>query len=81
MEKEQLKLHHYFYMTKKNILYFIRGWQGLKGRHSLYLDEALARALTRKLQLGQSDPNWESERSKHARISAPKCSWEVWGTL
>ena len=71
MEKEQRKLHHYY---DKKKLYFIRGWQGLKGRHSLCLDEALARALTRKLQLGQSDPNWESERSKRARISAPKCS-------
>ena len=33
-----------------------------------------SRALTRKLQLGPSGPNWESERSEHAR-SAPKCNW------
>ena len=35
--------------------------------------------LTRKLQLGPSGPNWESERSEHAHVSAPKCSWGVWG--
>ena len=29
------------------------------------------RALTRK--------RWESERREHAPISAPKCSWGVWG--
>ena len=40
-----------------------------------------SRALTRKLQLGPSGPNWESERSEHAR-SVPKCNWGgLGGTL
>ena len=35
--------------------------------------------LTRKLQLGPSGPNWESKRTEHARVSAPKCNWGVSG--
>ena len=35
-------------------------------------------ALTRKLQLGLSGPNWESECSKHAQVSAPNWSWGFW---
>ena len=42
-----------------------------------YISQHICRALTRKLQLGLSGPNWESERSEHACVSAPKCSWVV----
>ena len=39
--------------------------------------------LTRKLQLGPSGHNWDSESSEHARVSVPKYSWGwgVGGTL
>ena len=37
------------------------------------------RALTRKLQLGPSGPNWECECSEEVHVSAPKWSWRVWG--
>ena len=43
--------------------------------------QTVFRALTRKLQLGPPGPNWESEHSKHAGVSASKYSWEVWGVL
>ena len=44
---------------------------------------SIIRALSRKLELKPSVPNWESERSEHACVSTPKCSWGVWrkGTL
>ena len=37
-----------------------------------------SRALTRKLQLGLSGPNWENGHREHVRISMPKGSWGVW---
>ena len=39
----------------------------------------LIKALTRKLQLVLSGPNWEREHTKHVCVSTSKCSWEVWG--
>ena len=31
--------------------------------------------VNQKITIGPSGPNWESKRSEHARVSAPKCSW------
>ena len=36
------------------------------------------KVLTRKLQLGLSGPNWESEGGKHVCVSTSKCGWGVW---
>ena len=49
-----------------------------KNKQGMFLHN-VDRALTRKLQLGPSGPNWECECSKDVRVSAPKWSWGVWG--
>ena len=37
----------------------------------------LSQGVIQKIIIGAVGPQWESKRSKHTRVSAPKCSWGV----